>query len=137
VIISLIPTDAEVLIPAHITLTCIYAILRMLSCNSSTGLREIYGNILFLFYCLCGISVLVTTTWRVFTFRMEKLSADMESSRECIKYRVRTEVKWWSNSFVFGRIVNRFSLQMLQCYEILQIVLLWALLNAVMDIEIL
>ena len=41
VIISLIPADAEVLTLAHITLTCIYAILWMLSCNSSTELREI------------------------------------------------------------------------------------------------
>ena len=31
------------------------------------------------------MSVLVTTTWRVLALRMEKRSADMESSCECIK----------------------------------------------------
>ena len=46
---------------------------------------EIHGIItVFFLFTDCGMSVHVTTTLRVLALRMEKRSADMESSCECI-----------------------------------------------------
>ena len=93
VIVRLIPPDAEVPTLADIALryyTQIY--LRSFvepELQLILGIPSNLGNYFILsIYCLCGVSVLVTTTWRVLTLRMEKRSADMESSCEYIKCTV-------------------------------------------------
>jgi len=56
--------------------------------NSILGTpRYLWKSVIFLIHCICSISLLETTTWRLLTLIMEERSADMESSCEYIKYK--------------------------------------------------
>ena len=133
-IIRLLPADAEVLTLPDNTLRYIYALLWMLSYNSSSELREIYRNIYFFTDSVVCLSLSPRhgaslrwgwrngqQTWWVVVTILNKQSG--------------TEVNWWPSSFVFGRGVNKFSHKNLQCYEILRNGVLRALVIAVMDIK--
>ena len=71
---------------SHDTHTCFLCYIIIELYHICGNPEEIYRIITYFFiYWLCGKSVLVTTTLGVLTLRMEKRSADMESSGEYIK----------------------------------------------------
>jgi len=66
----------------HTYFRCYMIVELYVICGNSKKFMELLR--IFFIYWLCGKSVLVTNTLRVLTLRMEKRSADMESSCEYI-----------------------------------------------------